>query len=65
MSDMTTWYAMQFVGGWVRLADALLHEGALGNAASAVHHDQQRSAREAVELAAVDMRAGAALTATG
>ena len=44
MSDMTTWYATWFVGGWVRLADALLHEGALGNAASAVHHDQQRSA---------------------
>ena len=66
MSEMvTTRYAVRVMGVWVRRADALLHEGALGNAASAVHDEQQRSAREAVELAAVNMRAATALSVAG
>jgi len=66
MSELvTTRYAVRVMGVWVRRADALLHEGALGNAATAVQAERQRSAREAVELAAVDMQGSRALPAAG
>lgn len=66
MSELvTTRYAMRVMGVWIRRADALLHEGALGNAASVLHDERQRSARQAVELAEVNMQNSTALPATG
>lgn len=66
MSELvTTQYAVRVMGRWVRRADALLHEGALGNAAQAVREEQQRSDRQSVELAALDLRASPAMAATG
>ncbi len=58
MNTMVTPYGLRMMAAWVRLADAMLHEGALDNAAGAVREKKQSVAREAAELAAVDLRAG-------
>ena len=63
MNAMVTPYALRMMADWVRLADAMLHEGALDNAAGAVRDKKQSVAREAAELAAVDLRA--AVTVAG
>lgn len=57
MGEMvTTRYAVRVMGRWVRRADALLQNGAVANAGRAVHERQRHAAREAAELAAVDLQ---------
>lgn len=58
MNPIVTPYALRMMAAWMRLADAMLHEGALHNAAGAVREKKQSTDREAAELAAVDLRAG-------
>lgn len=60
MGEMvTTRYAVRVMGLWVRRADALLQDGAVANAGRAVHEQQRNAARQAAELAAVQVHSPA------
>lgn len=62
---VATRYAVRVMGVWVRRADALLQDGAVANAARAVLEQQHRLAREAGDLAAVELAGRPALTVAG
>ena len=62
MSDLVgTRVAVRVMGVWVRRADALLQDGAVANAARAVHDHDDLASEQAMALAAVAPSLGAVL----